>query len=97
MKLFWSARAKSDLVEIARFIARDNPLAAREWAAKLVKRARDAARNPAIGRVLPEVGRREIRELLLKNYRIVYQVGAKRVEVLTVFESHRRLNIEEKG
>lgn len=91
MKLYWIARSKKDLFAIARFIARDNREAARLWAAKLKKRAKLAAGNPWAGRAVPELGRRDIREVLMKNYRIVYSVGRGRIDILTVFEAHRPL------
>ncbi|MBW2633937.1 MAG: type II toxin-antitoxin system RelE/ParE family toxin [Deltaproteobacteria bacterium] len=41
MKLFWTETAKKDLLAIRRFIAADNPNAARQW----ITRLRDRARN----------------------------------------------------
>ena len=41
--------------------------------------------------MVPEVDRPDIREVILENYRIVYLVGATRITILAVFESHRLL------
>jgi plasmid stabilization system protein ParE len=91
MKLRWTRRAESQLVEIGRFIARDKPGAARRWVEGLRRRAAEAAQRPLSGRVVPELGRDDVREVIIRGYRIVYRVGDGLVEVLTVFESHRLL------
>ncbi len=90
-RLRWTLRAQSDLLEIARFIARDNPDAARRWVAMLRKRARAAARMPRVGRRVPELGRDDVREVVVRRYRIVYQLSPDGIVVLVVFESHRQL------
>lgn len=96
MKLVWTQRAKEDLQSIGRFIARDNPEAARIWLGKLRASALGAMEQPKIGRIVPELGREDIRERIVGNYRIVYRVRARTIEVLTVFEGHRALRLEER-
>lgn len=90
MTLRWSARSLRDLDAIYAYIARDNPSAARHWVAHLRSEAQCLNDAPSIGRVVPELHRAAIRELLIGNYRIVYQVGENTVDILTVFERHRR-------
>jgi plasmid stabilization system protein ParE len=85
----WSLRARRDLLEIGRFIARDDRGAARRWVEKLRERARQAAALPRAGRRVPELERDDVREVLQGSYRIVYLVGERAIEVLTVFEAHR--------
>jgi plasmid stabilization system protein ParE len=91
MKLRWSERARQDLVAIGRYIARDDRAAARRWVDQLRERARAAADAPRAGRRVPEIGRDDIREVLLRSYRIVYAVREGEIRVLTVFEGHRTL------
>ncbi len=94
MKLRWTARARDDLVGIARFVANDNVSAARRWVNRLRKQARRAAQFPRSGRIVPEFGRPDIRELIVRNYRIVYRVLENEIHILTVFEAHRLLKPE---
>ena len=89
MKLFWTDTAKKELMVIRRFIAADNPTAAKQWIARLRDRARNILPVPESGRMVPEFSREDIRELIEGNYRIVYQVFPDRIVVLTVFEGHR--------
>ena len=91
MKLRWSDRARRDLLAIGRYIASDKPDAARHWIEQLRERARLAAESPLAGRVVPELGREDVREVFLRSYRNVYRVGQDAVDVLTVFEGHRLL------
>ena len=91
MKLRWTRRAVGDLRQIRDYIARDDREAARRWVATLRARARKAARVPRAGRVVPELGREDVREVLEGSYRIVYRVVERAVHVLTVFEGHQRL------
>ena len=79
--LRWTAEAQEDLFEIGRYIARDNP------------RARQAARFPLAGRRVPEIGQENIREILERGYRIVYWIGETEIQILTVFEGHRLLEV----
>jgi toxin ParE1/3/4 len=89
----FSANAQADLEDIALYIARDNPLAAEAWIQKLVVATEKAAMLPRAGRVVPELGDPDIREVFLRTYRIVYRVEATRILVLTVFEGHRKLRV----
>ncbi len=76
--------------EIGRFIARDKPGAARRWVGRLQRKAREAITAPRVGRRVPELGRDDVRELLLRSYRIVYRIRESEIRVLTVFEGHRQ-------
>lgn len=86
MKLRWTQRAKADLVEIGRYIAVDKPGAAQRWVRSLVRNARQAAEMPMAGRQVPELMREDVREILVRSYRIVYRIDGKVVWVVTVFE-----------
>lgn len=91
MRLRWSQRAQNDLVEIASFIARDDPAAARAWIKRLRDRARLAATMPHGGRVVPEQHDERIREVFVRSYRIIYRIEDHQTIVLTVLEGHRLL------
>lgn len=96
MQLVWTEEALRQLLEIEAFIARDSRMRAADFVDLLVNYAEKALPdNPRLGRVVPEVAHPEIRELLYKKYRIVYRLTGKRLEILTVFEGHRLLPIDE--
>jgi toxin ParE1/3/4 len=89
--LRWTDRAVRDLDAITDYIARDSPGAAERWILQLIRHAEKAAAWPLAGRRVPELGRGDVREVLARNYRIVYRVGDDHVDILTIFEGHRRL------
>jgi plasmid stabilization system protein ParE len=89
-KLRWTQRARRDLVAIARYLAADDPPAAQRWVAQMRKRARAAARLPRSGRRVPELTEGDLREVVVKNYRLIYRADSDGITVLTVFETHHR-------
>ncbi len=90
MKVLWTEQAFARLAEIEAYIAADDPAVAQRFVARLISRAGLLARTPLMGRTVPELPESKLRELVEGNYRIVYRVRRKTVEILTVFESHRR-------
>jgi toxin ParE1/3/4 len=89
MRLYWTEHSPRDLAEIERFIGRDDRGTARRWVARLEARARKAATAPLAGRIVPAIGRADVREVIVKGYRIAYLVRENDIVVLTIFESHR--------
>lgn len=87
----WTDRARDDLTEIGDFIAKDSPAAAARWVETLIKSVERVGRFPLSGRIVPEVDRDDVREVIRASYRIVYRVREDAIDVLTVFEGHRRL------
>lgn len=95
MKLVWTKEALQSLMEIDEYISRDNPSAAISFIDKLISLAETIVDNPKKGRVVPELSLENIRELLHKNYRIVYLIKKNSIEILTVFEGHQLLKKRE--
>ena len=96
MKLLWTREALGQLAEIEDFIAKDNAERAAKFVDEIVAHAESLLPGqPRIGRVAPEIANPAIRELIFKRYRIVYRVNKNNVEILTVFEGHRLLRIDE--
>ncbi|MBI3879200.1 MAG: type II toxin-antitoxin system RelE/ParE family toxin [Verrucomicrobia bacterium] len=73
-KIVWSLQARDDLREIVSFIAADNPTAAETFGYRLMSQVDPLANFPQLGRVVPEEGDENIREIILRPYRIIYQV-----------------------
>lgn len=89
MKIVWTREALNKLIEIADFIAQDSPKRAEYFMTYLIDRTNLILNNPEIGRIVPEISTASIRELLIKNYRLVYRIKLSGIEILTVFEGHR--------
>jgi plasmid stabilization system protein ParE len=78
-------------------IAEENPKAAADWVRGLFDSVRPLTEFPEMGRVVPEVGRSDIREIMFRGYRIVYRVAPRFVEILTVRHGKRRFSYREVG
>ncbi len=51
-------------------------------------------RNPYLGRKVPEIGNEAVRELLFRQFRLVYQlISAERIDVLTLQTGLRPLRL----
>jgi len=68
----WSLTAGNDLQNIEDFIARDSVLHAITFVDRVVESAESLLKTPQIGRMVPEFNRPDLRELLFRDYRIVY-------------------------
>ena len=59
---------------------------------KIIEKIRPLEQFPQMGRIVPEISDEAIREVLYRNYRIVYVVGRddEEVDVLTIFHSSQQ-------
>jgi plasmid stabilization system protein ParE len=93
VKLLWSAQARDELAGIAEYISESSEAVARRWITRLRSQAKRAVRFPKSGRVVPEIGREDLREIVFRGYRIVYLLRDDAVLVVSVFEGHRELRL----
>lgn len=91
MTLVWSPRALRNLLAVVDYIGRDSPERARAYAAKIRSKAETLRRFPSLGRVVPEMSGNPHppRELLIDDYRLVYRIRRKKVEIVTLFHGMR--------
>ncbi len=92
MKLVWTNIALNNLAEIEDFIALDSPDQAKRFIKNLISQASVISQNPQIGRIVYEFSNPDIRDLIVKGYRVVYRISETKIEILTVFERHRLFN-----
>ena len=85
MKLIWSPLAIERAYEEARYIAADKADAALRWLDGLFEATDRLEHFPDSGRVVPEIGLPEYRELVYgKSHRVVYRRDSNGVSILTV-------------
>lgn len=85
----WAQRARDDLREIWRFIARDSPGAADAQVERILFATERLESYPESGRVLPEFPRLGYRELIVTSYRVVYRVQKDTVWIAAVLHGAR--------
>ncbi len=91
MQVEWTEPALEDMADIRDYIAEDS----KENAYRFIERIFDAAAQltdfPERGRHVPEAERSDVREVLYKDYRIIYLIKAEQVDILTVLHGARDL------
>ncbi len=97
MKLVWSPLSIQRIQEISDYIAADNLRAANTWIDSVFEKVETLKSSPEIGRIVPEIGKSDIRELLFGNYRIIYLSSKKQISILTVRHFKQILPTEEIG
>ncbi|MDB4924205.1 type II toxin-antitoxin system RelE/ParE family toxin [Mucilaginibacter sp.] len=91
VKIVLSKTARSDLKEIVDYIKRDSI----KYSFLEKKKIEDAINNlpkqPLSGRIVPELNNEKLRELIFRNYRIIYEIASeKQINILTIHH-HARL------
>lgn len=85
----WSLKAENDLNEIIDYIAQDSL----EYALSFYEQIREKVENlilfPKMGRIVPELDEPNIRELILRNYRIIYRILGEKIQIVRLFHGSR--------
>lgn len=90
-EVHWSLASEEDLQGVEATIARDSVIRAINFVDHLIECAERLHDSPTLGRVVPEFAREDLREILVRDYRIVYLVVADGVTILRVVHGARDL------
>lgn len=88
MKFIIADKARADLREIARYIARDNPDRARSYVVELNEKIRGVAREPELYAVKESWGE-AYRSALHQRYHIIFRIEADQVVFVRVLHGAR--------
>ena len=94
-RIVWSAQAQADLVAIHAYIARDSERYAQLTVERIIESVDRLRAWPRSGRVVPEIGDENLREVLLAPYRIVYRLLDDVVGIATVVHTSRKFHLPE--
>ncbi len=90
----WSIIAENDLNEIIDYIAQDSV----EYALSFYEQVREKVENlilfPKMGRIVPELDDPNIRELILRNYRIIYRILGEKIQLVRLFHGSRIIDFK---
>ena len=90
-KVVWTSSALRQFEEILHYIAEDSPLNAGRFADRIEAKADSLDLFAERGRMVPEFQRPDIRELLPKNYRLIYRLHEDRVVIVAFVHGSRLL------
>ncbi len=90
VRVNWTDQALDDIENIAQFIEKDSPKYAHIQVQRFFDKVKILETHPHAGRIVPEINREDLRELIQGNYRIVYRVVADTlIDIITVHHSRR--------
>ncbi len=96
MNIEWTDQAEDRVYNIASYIALDSLVEATKWVDNVFDYVKRLENFPKSGRPVPELANREdLRELVFKNYRIIYRIEKTTVYILTVRNYKQILPINE--
>jgi plasmid stabilization system protein ParE len=99
-KVIWSYEATDDLATLADYIAKDSSFYAAAFTQQILDISRSLNEFSERGRIVPELGNPNIRELLIREYRLIYNIEQSRVVILALVHGARDLKAlweKEKG
>ncbi|MFX1239259.1 MAG: type II toxin-antitoxin system RelE/ParE family toxin [Promethearchaeota archaeon] len=93
VEIKWTNNALEELEDIANYISKDPE----KYAQILVKRIYGLVnilyQFPNYGRKVPEYDNSELREIIYKNYLIIYLIKEEHLEIISVIHGSRNLKI----
>ena len=91
-ELTWTDQAIDDLDSACEYIARQAPRSADMVARRITAAVARLIDFPRSGRIVPEVGRDDVRELIVVSYRIIYRLNPDLVEIVAIHHGSKRLD-----
>jgi toxin ParE1/3/4 len=88
-QVVWSPNALDDVEAITAYISRDSISYASAVVRKIINSTRSLESFPFAGRVVPEFGDQQIREIFVYSYRVIYRVENTTVTVAAVIHGRR--------
>jgi plasmid stabilization system protein ParE len=91
-KVIWDDEAIEELGRAVRHIAQHNAVAARKTGETILKKAGALGQFPEMGKIFRRLNRRDVREIPVPPYRIIYEIedAAGCVRILKVWHGARR-------
>ena len=90
-KVNWSLEAIEDLDQVHRYFARHSRIAADRLASRVFASVARLEDFPLSGRIVPEFDVTDLREIIIGEFRVIYQLQCDDVHVIAVRHGARRL------
>ena len=90
-KVVWAHAAIEDMEAIAEYIQRDSNAYAFSFIDRVLKTARTLSNFAERGRRVPEFENKNIREVFIQNYRMIYRIEDDHVFIVALIHGRRDL------
>lgn len=92
VEIRWLTEAMDDLKDIYHYISRDSKRYAKRQVDQIIDKTRTLKNHIRAGRIVQEINKPEIREIIEGNYRIIYRiVDESTVDILLIHHGARDL------
>jgi addiction module RelE/StbE family toxin len=92
VRVNWTDQALDDVENIANFIEKDSAKYANIQVLRFFDKVKILETHPHTGRIVPEINRDYLRELIQGNYRIIYRIVTDNlIDIITIHHSRRLL------
>jgi len=91
MEVIFTGRFLERVEECADYIALDHIPTAVKWARGVIDHCQKLGEHPERGRIVPELSRPEIRELIHGDYRLIYELKTNQIDMLTIWHMRQML------
>ncbi len=85
----WTAPAKRDLRKIHEYIAEDSKYYAKRVTDDIIAKTEKLNDFPEMGRMVAELQEKNIREVIIYSYRLLYEIKPKKIEILAIIHGKR--------
>ena len=93
--LTWTIQAANDLEHIYEYISKDSVKYARIQILRIKQRVKLLKLYPKTGRIFSEAGSKEVREIIVGRYRVIYRFKSeKNIEILAVHHSAKLFRLD---
>jgi len=93
VEIKWTDNALKELDNIANFISKDSPKYAQILVKQIYEMISHLEQFPKFGRKVPEYNDPNLREILYKNYRIIYLIKQKHIEIISIIHGSQSLKL----
>lgn len=90
-RLIWTHDGIKSFESVIQYIAEDSTYYASHFAKKVLQAIEKLKTFPLMGRIVPEYNHPDIRELIYRNYRIVYKIEKQTVYLALVIHGSKEL------
>ncbi|MHB1661108.1 MAG: type II toxin-antitoxin system RelE/ParE family toxin [bacterium] len=92
-KIIWTSEAADDLEAIATYIARNSGFYARSFVCAIRDASLSLKEFPERGRMVPEFSNTSVRELFIKEYRLIYKTEESHILILGIIHGKRDFKV----
>lgn len=90
-EVVWTNEAAADLKALAEYIEKDSAFYSAAFVQEILDVSRSLDRFAERGRIVPELTSPDVRELLVREYRLIYSIDKARLVILGLIHGKRDL------